>query len=223
MTTMNAKQPLMLALGLATTRELSRGLLLLVSMALSLCTFPIHIHDLSSSFRCACSSPGSNEQYSKSWTEEHLAEQDYLKKVLEKTQQYCIYLFPAIVLTLSGMNRNLIDVTQEPAILEEKEIEERLNRYTQHIKIDKASMRKNLADLVSKLSAPEGNAEESGVRLASESESELVSSFSCLCCLLTVFAQSKLAAEHISEALTHHFDKNPLLVDLVVTVDRLEA
>jgi hypothetical protein len=83
---------------------------------------------------------------------------------------------------LHGLNsmfsRNLIDVTQEPAILEEKEVEERMTRYTQHIKVDQAALKKNLALVTAKISIPSHDAPEeeksSLTRPATEHETQLV-------------------------------------------------
>jgi len=57
---------------------------------------------------------GNEGVYGKSWTEDHLAEQDFLKNIIEKTQA------------------DFIDVTHETNILDDKEMEERMSRYAQH-------------------------------------------------------------------------------------------
>jgi hypothetical protein len=54
---------------------------------------------------------GAQNAYGRSWTDERLAEQALLKKILEKAQM------------------NFIDVTQQPAMLDEKDVEERLTKY----------------------------------------------------------------------------------------------
>jgi hypothetical protein len=41
----------------------------------------------------------------------------------------------------------LIDVAQEPSILDEKDVEDRLTRYNQMIKIDPAAVKKSLEEL----------------------------------------------------------------------------
>jgi hypothetical protein len=56
--------------------------------------------------------------------------------------------------------RNLIDVAQEPAILDEKDVEDRLERYNQFLKFDPVSVKKSLEELFALPGLPDPVVEE---------------------------------------------------------------
>lgn len=105
---------------------------------------------------------------------------------------------------------NLIDVSQQPAILEEKDIEDRRTKYSQHIKFDPSSIKNSVAALAALSSVPTGT-----VLLSSDAPDTQGADLDR--------KLADLARSTISEALKQDQFPKELVADLVVTVDQLES
>lgn len=79
-----------------------------------------------------------------------MAEQDFLKDILEKTQA------------------NFIDVNQEPNILDDKEMEERMSRYNKHLLEDAPEVDPAVVQRITQYYSPQPEGEEVSSKLTAE-------------------------------------------------------